>query len=476
MDIKDEKIKRCIACPVAHKFLSTYLEYYKLKTENKEKIDEKIKIFSNILNLEGEYKDWINLLTKLTSPKMNINEITRNIEDYSDCFQTLNSIIYPLKNLFFESSDPTEVIRNFKVTGVKILDYIIDFLQENNVEVESLTPEEKEWTNKYLMTLGKKSKKEEALYTKKLEQEDEEYLKKYKKIRAKKDKKAQITYHKFKNILKTYCNLKSEKLNFKYCNPMLLSNDKYDNCKFFLFYKRTELKTNGILISKKINHLKQEYQNIIHNYLLNAPKKIADILAKLIDLQGLSDQDIITLLWGKFETTSDSLQLPKYIEPKKSPYSIRSICNSDKPEISYEEKNKLAKILLVSNEMLKSGKGKIYGNWNSVLKPKNNEDKNTLKEYFKKKYDISKTKEIEHAVKARIYELINLSDSDFKKTIKENSFFCEDDFCVYTYNEYGDRNGEEYYDYDLMYENLIHPEDFDTLLSVLEELQAQENN
>ena len=96
--------------------------------------------------------------------------------------------------------------------------------------------------------------------------------------------------------------------------------------------------------------------------------------------------------------------------------------------------------------------------------------------------EIEKTKISSHKrpsfkTKERIYDrirtFINPSENDLNKMISENpEFFCEEDFCVFTH----EKDGEEYFDYELMYENLIHPEDFDTLLSVLEELQAEKNS
>ncbi len=58
--------------------------------------------------------------------------------------------------------------------------------------------------------------------------------------------------------------------------------------------------------------------------------------------------------------------------------------------------------------------------------------------------------------------------------IKENEFFYEENICLYEYEDKDD--GEMYYDFNMMYQSALHPEEIDVLISVLEELQAKENN
>lgn len=134
---------------------------------------------------------------------------------------------------------------------------------------------------------------------------------------------------------------------------------------------------------------------------------------------------------------------------------------------------------MVSENVFTCGIGKSYGTWKIAINENKNEQ---FKNHLLTDEDINtqnKAKQIKtpYIVREKIFnkikEFIEQTDDNFNKMISENpEFFCEEDICLFTY----EKDGKEYYDYELMYKNLLHPEDFDTLLSVLEELQAQENN
>ena len=103
----------------------------------------------------------------------------------------------------------------------------------------------------------------------------------------------------------------------------------------------------------------------------------------------------------------------------------------------------MSRILLVSEDVLKCGTGKSYGVWKTT---------DTVDE---------------------ISEIINLSDSDFKKKLIEKNIYNEQDICVFY--KVDDKTKEVYADYEKMFDTAKHQEEIDTLISVLEDMQAKEN-
>lgn len=132
-----------------------------------------------------------------------------------------------------------------------------------------------------------------------------------------------------------------------------------------------------------------------------------------------------------------------YVGKDKFQSSISSLRKSETPKLTRTEIKKLSRILLVSEDVLKCGTGKSYGVWKTT---------DTVDE---------------------ISEIINLSDSDFKKKLIEKNIYNEQDICVFY--KVDDKTKEVYADYEKMFDTAKHQEEIDTLISVLEDMQAKEN-
>lgn len=468
-------IKKCIACPVAHKFLSEYYKFYRFdkersthKSKNKKELDNNIKSsvdkLAKILQIKSNYK----LFVEISKDEMNINlsqkeNTERNLKYNTKvaCVKNLNLIISSLRVLFYDNKNPIKALSLFKKDDIILLEFIEEFLTKNNFEIDDkLTDDEKNWTKKYLITLG-------------INNNDE--------ILDIESEKAKKTYQKFAHILNVYCEKAIEKVSYSYCNYIYKNSVALNNvdikqlgdCGRLYFSSVVnslpKYGTNGI--KRIIDNSTSTKRYIICKYLEKAKKYPKHIIDSLMKKQRITDTDIAILLFNNADKKAD-------IESwHKTEHKDRELPKQAKLHIK-----ELAKIFLVSEDVLSCGTGKIYGNWKIALDESRNkqfQDELLTADDIKEleKIEIPQHRRPSLKVKEQIYNrirtFINLNENDFNKMISENpDFFSEEDFCLFTY----EKDGKEYYDYDLMYENLLHPEDFDTLLSVLEELQAQENN
>lgn len=451
-----ENFTKCLSCPIAHKFISEYFNYYNLLRDTRKRdkagrelLEQSIRTLAKIMHIEGKVYEAHDLFCTLSSENMNMSIVPVEI---TDCIANLNYIISHLEILFYKDEYGYESILDFKKGNIKILSTINDLLANDKIQTLNLTDEEKKWSKKYLETLGMTSSEDE--YEDDPEKEQIE--------------KAKDTYEKFRTILIAYCQ-SVDKIEYKYCNPIFGEEKSLCDC-------RTGIKSNDLYINR-LFLLNNDYRDIALNYLENAPKKFKDTLKLAMKKQGLGYTEV-SELWAN---------------DKKHASSIQKLLEEDKNKLDTHDKEILQRILLVSYDVLKYGKGKIYGNWKLALDEKKNEefyaklseDKelfNIAKEHRApkvKKYAKSSRKiETEYSpendkkgmtqelIRGRIRDLIAQNADDFYSMIKKHpDFFCEDDICLYAYEE----NGEIYYDYQAMYEHLRHPEEFDLLLSLLEE-------
>ena len=179
---------------------------------------------------------------------------------------------------------------------------------------------------------------------------------------------------------------------------------------------------------QRIDKLKAEYRDIVYDFISRIPKSFCDIFTAIVNIQNLSDTNIKQLL---------------YVGKDKFQSSISSLRKSETPKLTRTEIKRLSRILLVSEDVLKCGTGKSYGVWKTT---------DTVDE---------------------ISEIINLSDSDFKKKLIEKNIYNEQDICVFY--KVDDKTKEVYAEYEKMFDIAKHPEEIDTLISVLEDMQAKEN-
>lgn len=462
--MEKNNLEMCISCPIAHIFIS---EYRKIKNYTKEekktiskndkkeykiKIEISVKKLSQLLGIK--LKNMSSIIAYIMKRKSEFEMgTTTNILSKMCCINCITSIIDCFDTISENSESLVTNLRLFDKDDIKLFVKLEKFLKRNNIVPQNpLTKDEKSWSDDFMNLI--------------YENEDV----------------AEDTYYKFSDLIDDYVTPPSNISKYDCCdkiykNNSLLSDksiDEFTNCIDRLnepFKEELQKQTRMNKINEILNHESNILKSIMCRYLEKAEKNQKKILDFLMKKQGITDTNIAIILykdpnkkteienWHKIKDNSTEL-------PPKAKLHLQELLN----------------ILLVSEDVLRCGTGKIYGNWeNAINENKNEKFKDALLTSDDMK-EIEKTKISPHRrpslkTKERIYDrirtFINPSENDLNKMISENpEFFCEEDFCVFTY----EKDGEEYFDYELMCENLLHPEDFDTLLSVLEELQAEKNS
>lgn len=422
------------------------------KKEYKIKIEISVKKLSQLLGIK--LKNMSSIIAYIMKRKSEFEMgTTTNILSKMCCINCITSIIDCFDTISENSESLVTDLRLFDKDDIKLFVKLEKFLKRNNIVPQNpLTKDEKSWSDDFMNLI--------------YENEDV----------------AEDTYYKFSDLIDDYVTPPSNISKYDCCdkiykNNSLLSDksiDEFTNCIDRLnepFKEELQKQTRMNKINEILNHESNILKSIMCRYLEKAEKNQKKILDFLMKKQGITDTNIAIILykdpnkkteienWHKIKDNSTEL-------PPKAKLHLQELLN----------------ILLVSEDVLRCGTGKIYGNWeNAINENKNEKFKDALLTSDDMK-EIEKTKISPHRrpslkTKERIYDrirtFINPSENDLNKMISENpEFFCEEDFCVFTY----EKDGEEYFDYELMCENLLHPEDFDTLLSVLEELQAEKNS
>ena len=462
--MEKNNLEMCISCPIAHIFIS---EYRKIKNYTKEekktiskndkkeykiKIEISVKKLSQLLGIK--LKNMSSIIAYIMKRKSEFEMgTTTNILSKMCCINCITSIIDCFDTISENSESLVTDLRLFDKDDIKLFVKLEKFLKRNNIVPQNpLTKDEKSWSDDFMNLI--------------YENEDV----------------AEDTYYKFSDLIDDYVTPPSNISKYDCCDKIYKNNSllsdksihEFTNCIDRInepFKEELQKQTRMNKINEILNHESNILKSIMCRYLEKAEKNQKKILDFLMKKQGITDTNIAIILykdpnkkteienWHKIKDNSTEL-------PPKAKLHLQELLN----------------ILLVSEDVLRCGTGKIYGNWkNAINENKNEKFKDALLTSDDMK-EIEKTKISPHRrpslkTKERIYDrirtFINPSENDLNKMISENpEFFCEEDFCVFTY----EKDGEEYFDYELMCENLLHPEDFDTLLSVLEELQAEKNS
>ena len=443
--------KQCIDCPIGHRIISAYYdflpEYLRLISikNNKNYENELLKRVSNSANtisdtlgFKGTLSQKCQMIFNMSDKVMDINSYPAETREHCDCIQRLNHIIASIKTIL-QDEQSVDLLYEFPKSGVDTIWYIFRYLESNNQELENtLTVKERNWSKEYATNLT--------------------------------DEQADEALEKFQEIVRTYCE-EGVFFNFHYCNPIYSLKGKYQSC---VENTITPSTPNAFLkFQNMVPYIEEKYLHILYAYLKKAPKHFGYNLNAIMEYQGMTDTDIVNLM-------SDT---------SKKPNNIQSYRKSPTNELTPKEVKELSRILLVSEETLICGIGGIYGSWKIALKSNKNS------EFRKAFYDIPKYAEKknteqngdEEGVKDKKAKTPMLNPSStkkeiisfIKKVIQEDDkeffedistypdFFNKEDFCAYFYEE----DGELFYDYQAMYDQLLEPKSFDVLLSVLLELQ-----
>ncbi len=435
-------IEHCISCPIAHQVISNYLQFYPLylkynKADKKEK-SEKLNAISDVVNkisdtlkIKGDIEERCEYLGNLCSVTMKEKSSKFNVDTSNTpncCLQSLNEIIAPVKILFekrYHYRDKSDIYGLYLKGGEQVILLINSYLKRNNIIVSEKNEE-------FIKNIKKYNK-----VVKTLKDEDSEKIK--------------GLYINFYKIIDKYCSTPNENLEFKYCSSAYDEYKMLRDCQSekFLDYISS---LNSSLDYKRIYNLKDEYIKIIENYIIKTPKIFGYNFSRIMEIQGLTENDIAKLFWDK-----DTNKISK----------IQKLCECKEPNLQEDELKLLSRILLVSEDVLYCGTGKIYGNWKLALEQGKNKE-------FQDNYQTKTSRDTTEAIRDKIKEYISLEDKNFEDMIKENEFFYEENICLYEYEDKDD--GEMYYDFNMMYQSALHPEEIDVLISVLEEMQAKENN
>lgn len=411
------ELNKCIACPVAHSYLKGYYKF----------INEKD-------------------ISKRNEIKRELNQIIHNDSstDNSSCVVNIKRIVRKLKKLFSEIryNDKgeedikfLEAIESINNTSLHILISMQGFSKDNGLEIDD------EITEKDL-----------KIYDKGFTPEEEE-------------QRVEDIYFKFHYTLDDYCNLENAKYN--YCSPKYNDNDYLKSiCNEIDTLKSCEKnkkeKGTESNIEWRILDLSDYNKEIAISYLTNAQKRSGYVIDRLMKIQRLTDTDISKLFYVDSQD----------INNKNKIQGLHNI-NSESNQLSKEELKRLSRIFLVSENVLTCGTGIIYGNWKTAINENKNyevqnsfdDDDDTENGNEKRPSMITKQK-----IFKKLEKYINLNDTDFKNLISDNpQFFTEKEICLFTYKY----ENETYYDYDSMYKFLVNPENFDLLLSILEEQECK---
>lgn len=397
--ILEERIKRCLYCPICHKTLRLYFlsdNVWRRPSEDISLSENDMKVMKslgNLLQLNGSMEErWESLCNLTLRPKTNIRgkrKIGDSQESETDCLNILNRILFELKSLYLYKKSSSSQIENNIMNEVRNI--ISGTGTENDLDV--------------------------------------------------KDIRGQFKY---------YCQLNTKdrpKLQYRYCSQkyqnVLKDTDikKLYDCQAAYFFEVSKQLPPRKDETKLINAMlfvesETPFWEICEKYLRYAPKHFGRNLMLVMERQGMSANDVSSIM------------------QEKSPNGITALCECKTPKRDKEYIHRLAKCLLVSDEVLISGTGKSYGTWENVLSA---EGLNAIKEHEGKQT----LRSAEIWTRKQIQDWIN--DSDFENLIANNpEFFAEQPFCAYDME-----SDEEVPMAEFMRKNLLHPEEFDLLVQIL---------
>lgn len=433
-------MKRCLTCPVGHRVIGDFFNLYPVWVEQQKEehkttddeidyIDSFVSSISSTLMLSSPPSNNLDFIISFAdSPK----KLTKSIEkanlsncDNKCCLYSLNSILYPIRVILATKKDDKyigyQIKEELSKKAIDVMLMMNEVLEDNNIFVDvELTAVEKKWTKVYRDSLS-------------VEQAKQVFLK-------------------LRSLITEYCLTPNDHIRYTYCAPMY--SDKtteieydgktYRDCQSEDFIDYINSIKSYYSIDNDWNDLTADSVRIIQQYLIDSPKRFGALLSRVMDYQGLTSQKIVKL-W----------------DSKNSASAVDRLKIDVEHELSESELSSLLCILLVSADVLKTGNGKIYGNWNDVLEtPKDSEDWEKLQ----KAYSTDKVTELNQGINDDISKFIR-KYNDVASMVHDNSdFFIED-----SYNVYSD---EQNYDYQAMYDDMLEPFSYHVLLSVLKKIQT----
>lgn len=246
----------------------------------------------------------------------------------------------------------------------------------------------------------------------------------------------------FGRVIQNYCS-EAYKIEYQYCSPVYNEFQGYNlrACQGERFLADLSQQLASVPSTLDIKELNAQSRKIFYEFLVAVPKSFGYNLSKVMLIQGMTDNTVAELI-GKNANNIQALRKCK--EHKHSSAEIK----------------KLARALLVSEDVLYCGSGQIYGNWQDLL---NLDSDASVQESLNAKNNLGARKKLRDIIK----ESIKKDDIDFKEMLR-HEFFFEKSFCAYLIDD------KDSYDYDAMYQNALHPEEIDILISVLKKCQSND--
>lgn len=219
-----------------------------------------------------------------------------------------------------------------------------------------------------------------------------------------------------------------------------------DAREYFNAVMREEAERNSKIIEikkffERIEKLDNSSQKIILEYIHNAPKELGKCLAPIMRKQKMSENDLKNL----------------------TEFGISSLQGFKKNRASRMEQkdfSRLCRALLVSEDVLQKGKGKIYGNWMKLLDKEGIEaiQKTAIenKMFLRDVGGINKSKKF---VREKIKDIIEMEDNEYNELIQNNP-------ALFEVEEYSLGDFE-------LYDALLNKDEAHVLLDVLEKLESE---
>lgn len=368
-----------------------------LKYDIKESEKQVVEDLASVLNIEGSLIKKYETLLKLSSEKPLDKDMT-------ECFKNLSFIIRAIKPVYKDETDVLDFETKYEVD-------VLCAMNERNKQLKNSYKEcdiREEWER-----LGKKEK----------EKTNREETKK-----------------KIKYIFEQFCTSNFPKYK--------VENDTNCNCQLFLEIVKnideSKVKTENDFY-KRINNLSETNQTIICDYLFYAPKKFGSNLQRIMLIQDMSERFISAL--AGIDIMSNGTEVPKIRAS-----TIQSLLKCNTPSIKKEYFERICKILLVSENVLKTGVGKRYGNWKDFF---NEECIKEMKESddFPNAHTDGQAKK---NLKEEIQEIVEMDNAGFDEFLKKNEEYLYGEDCVLYETEWE------------CFEALLNQDEFYTLLEVLE--------
>lgn len=448
-----DKIKLCLSCVKGHKVIRDYHEIYRMcheKNISAQNIDMADKI-KKVLEC-GDICEGKKILTQLRINYKRNDEIKELIDDAREELVSKKNqdISKRLLKYNFEESDKVAVEDLADVLGIEgsLLDKYEKLVrlshgapfEENDTEclknlyiiihaISTLYDEEKdEMINKHqnevfvLKAMNERNKELGNIYKKK---KVDNLTSNWERIDGEEKKKMRAT---IRDIFNQYCfnDFSQYKVDeTRECGRQIFKL-YVDNIDSVFLTKKNE-------ITKRIEMLPETSQKIVCDYLKHAPKKFGVNLQRIMSDQQMTERFISNI-----------------IEMRSSTVQYLKECDIFKLEEKYLKQ--LCILLLVSEDVLKTGIGKRYGNWRDFLDEeciKGLQESNDLT-------DVNTKREAEGFVKEQIREIVKMDDAEFDEFLEKNSeYLYEEDYALY----------ESTWEW---FNALLHQDEFYTLLEVLE--------